>query len=42
MRHIFEERDIFKTRQIATNPEVGLTAEDADRAIEILEKNRVN
>lgn len=42
MRHIFEDRDVFKTRQIATNPEVGLTAEDASRAIEILEKNRAD
>lgn len=40
MRYVFEDRDIFKTRQVCTNPEFGITKEDADLAIHLFESNR--
>lgn len=39
MRHIFEDRDVFKTRQIVTDPDIGLTLDQAETAIKILSKN---
>lgn len=39
MTHIFEDRDVFKTRQIVCDPEIGLTMEQAKEAVALFEKN---
>ena len=39
MTYVFEERDVFKTRQLVCNPEVGFTQEQAEQAIALFKKN---
>lgn len=40
MRHIFEDMDVFKTRQVVPHESIGLSGENVKEVLEIFKKNK--